>query len=58
MSGFGRRGRKADAPACEVATGCACAVATEKNGAQDRTGQIAIRIEKELIVPRELSLGD
>ena len=50
MSGFGRRGRKADAPACGVATGCACAVATEKNGAQDRTGQTAIRIEKELFL--------
>lgn len=41
-----------------VATGCACAVATEKNGAQDRTGQIASRIEKKLVVPRELSLDD
>ena len=44
--------------ACGVATGCACAVATEKNGAQDRTGQIASRIEKKLVVPRELSLDD
>ena len=44
--------------ACGIATGSACALATEKNGAQDRAGQTAIRIEKELIVPRELSLDD
>ena len=32
---------------CGVATCCACAVVTEKKGAQDRTGQISIRTEKE-----------